>query len=492
MQKGRKVEDSDSDNELTLQDDNKVANPKSNEGNVWVGEVTPSEEVVNFIERYNKFRIEKIKGEEHNVNIKKELEDSSNDKQHQIDSGQVKESHSIDVPQIDSSTETKSSPVKKDVEKVIKKTHQKDVEKRNRGRDIAIKKQENKTEELSKDEHDISDKSEIIKKVDKKRLKQTEGDQHKNKKRKKSGNEMTLNGFTVVKFNTIDEIFDDLEFKIQKRLKVRHDAVFSNVKSKQKPTHKSKNLKVNKTDKSSLNIPSSKVTPVIDEELIETNQRSSEVENKDLDILKSVLTRKCKTINSSDKEIKPKKKISKPVILKSSVPDSVTVEEDNELNDENSLLREEAFRDDNAIDEFMKDKKEAIEKDQPKDVDLSLQGWGSWGGYGIGPNKKKQERFTVKYSQSLHRKDKDKINVIINESSNNKLKKHLVSELPFPFKTVKDFEASIRAPIGSTFVPENAFRRMIKPSVTTKLGTIIEPMTEDVLLKKTKKTKRRQ
>jgi len=61
--------------------------------------------------------------------------------------------------------------------------------------------------------------------------------------------------------------------------------------------------------------------------------------------------------------------------------------------------------------------------------------------------------------------------------------------LPFPFTSVKDFEASIRAPIGNTWIPETAHRTLVKPPLVTKLGTIITPMDEDMLVNKKKKIK---
>lgn len=62
-----------------------------------------------------------------------------------------------------------------------------------------------------------------------------------------------------------------------------------------------------------------------------------------------------------------------------------------------------------------------------------------------------------------------------------------VSELPYQFKTVKDFEASVRAPVGRTFVPEAMHKKLTAPAVTTKMGTVIEPMTETELLAVKKK-----
>lgn len=59
-----------------------------------------------------------------------------------------------------------------------------------------------------------------------------------------------------------------------------------------------------------------------------------------------------------------------------------------------------------------------------------------------------------------------------------------VTELPFPFTSVKEYEASIRAPIGTTWLPQSAHRKLIAPTVSTKLGTVIEPMSRGQVLKK--------
>lgn len=68
------------------------------------------------------------------------------------------------------------------------------------------------------------------------------------------------------------------------------------------------------------------------------------------------------------------------------------------------------------------------------------------------------------------------------EDSNEKIKSHLVSDLPFPFTSVSDFEASIRAPIGNEFVPQIAHKALTKPPIKTKLGTVIQPMDENNLI----------
>lgn len=57
-----------------------------------------------------------------------------------------------------------------------------------------------------------------------------------------------------------------------------------------------------------------------------------------------------------------------------------------------------------------------------------------------------------------------------------------VTDLPYQFRRVKDFEASIRAPVGRLFVPENMHRKLTVPAVKTKMGAVIEPMTENELI----------
>lgn len=124
---------------------------------------------------------------------------------------------------------------------------------------------------------------------------------------------------------------------------------------------------------------------------------------------------------------------------------------------------------------------------------MYLPGWGTWAGTNIKQNKakRKQKQFILKFPKDAPRKDENKGNVIIFEGNNEELKEHLVSELPYPFTSVKDFEASIRAPLGRTFIPENAHARLIEPAVNTKIGKVIKPITEDVLVKKQPTLKRR-
>ncbi|XP_055372474.1 U3 small nucleolar RNA-associated protein 14 homolog B [Condylostylus longicornis] len=140
----------------------------------------------------------------------------------------------------------------------------------------------------------------------------------------------------------------------------------------------------------------------------------------------------------------------------------------------------EAFEDDDVVVDFTKEKDNKNKQDN--EVDLTMPGWGSWAGCGI--NSRNKKRLVLKFPEKEKRRDDNKGNLYINETVNEQLKDHLVSDLPFPFTSVKDYEASIRAPIGRTFVPETAFRVLTRPSVETKMGHIIQPMNESILVKK--------
>ena len=110
--------------------------------------------------------------------------------------------------------------------------------------------------------------------------------------------------------------------------------------------------------------------------------------------------------------------------------------------------------------------------------------------------------------------------MIINTEKDEKIRGHQVSNVPFPFTSVSDYEvgwkgifkiigifwklcsplsielvlvllernigflemvffsqASIRAPVGATFVPRTAHLKMIKPRIKTRAGEVIEPMS---------------
>lgn len=55
-------------------------------------------------------------------------------------------------------------------------------------------------------------------------------------------------------------------------------------------------------------------------------------------------------------------------------------------------LLAEAFADDDVVADFEQAKKSAVDAEKPKDIDLTLPGWGDWAGPNIDPNSAKMRR----------------------------------------------------------------------------------------------------
>jgi len=144
----------------------------------------------------------------------------------------------------------------------------------------------------------------------------------------------------------------------------------------------------------------------------------------------------------------------------------------------------EAFVNDDVLEDFAKEKAAIAEANAPKDVDTFLPGWGSWGGTGIKVDERKKKRFLLKAPPPVKRRDDNKEDVIVNYDKDKIIKQHQVSRIPNHFNSVSDFEASIRAPIGNTFIPRTAHLKLIRPRLTTKMGHVIEPMDKTSLLNK--------
>uniref|UniRef100_A0A182K1G3 U3 small nucleolar RNA-associated protein 14 homolog A n=1 Tax=Anopheles christyi TaxID=43041 RepID=A0A182K1G3_9DIPT len=178
----------------------------------------------------------------------------------------------------------------------------------------------------------------------------------------------------------------------------------------------------------------------------------------------------------------------KPKHLLTALPNTIVsgeLSEDEDADDAHRLTIAEAFEDDDIVADFAKEKQDERRKDLPQEVELNLPGWGHWAGAGMKTNnKRKTSRQIFKPPPELPRRDDNRDQVIINEDAlkNDMLDKHLVNEVPFPFMTVKDYEASLRAPVGRTFMPETAHAAMIEPRIVTKQGTVIAPMTKELLV----------
>uniref|UniRef100_A0A2K6NVX9 UTP14A small subunit processome component n=1 Tax=Rhinopithecus roxellana TaxID=61622 RepID=A0A2K6NVX9_RHIRO len=168
-----------------------------------------------------------------------------------------------------------------------------------------------------------------------------------------------------------------------------------------------------------------------------------------------------------------------PSVKSLAVPTIEELEDEEERNQRQMI--KEAFAGDDVIRDFLKEKREAVEASKPKDVDLTLPGWGEWGGVGLKPSAKKRRRFLIKAPEGPPRKDKNLPNVMINEKRNIHTAAHQVRVLPYPFTHHWQFERTIQTPIGSTWNTQRAFQKLTTPKVVTKPGHIINPIkAEDV------------
>uniref|UniRef100_A0A3B5LJS5 Uncharacterized protein n=1 Tax=Xiphophorus couchianus TaxID=32473 RepID=A0A3B5LJS5_9TELE len=166
---------------------------------------------------------------------------------------------------------------------------------------------------------------------------------------------------------------------------------------------------------------------------------------------------------------------------------TVTDSEDPEAKIDQRGLIKEAFAGDDVISDFLKDKRRKEDEGKSKVIDLTLPGWGDWGGVGLKPPKRKRRRFRVKSAPPPPRKDQHLPSVIISEKRNTSVSLHQVHSLPFPFENHAQFESCIRSPLGRAWNTERTVKKVTKPRVVTQLGAIIDPMAEEELLKSNKK-----
>ncbi|XP_033113313.1 U3 small nucleolar RNA-associated protein 14 homolog A-like [Anneissia japonica] len=184
--------------------------------------------------------------------------------------------------------------------------------------------------------------------------------------------------------------------------------------------------------------------------------------------------------NTKEIHVDPMKVFTiKPREIRCLEPDIVIGDFESENKPDKHLMDiQEAFADDDVVANFQEDKKRKIDESKPKDIDLTLPGWGEWGGTGVKTSKKKKKRFIIKAPPSAPRQDRKLPHVFINEKRNKSVAMHQVNSLPFPFNSAQQFEANIRAPIGNTWNTEAVVKKLIKPKIATKVGTIIEPLSE--------------
>ncbi|KAJ1724375.1 hypothetical protein LPJ53_001331 [Coemansia erecta] len=142
-------------------------------------------------------------------------------------------------------------------------------------------------------------------------------------------------------------------------------------------------------------------------------------------------------------------------------------------------LVQQAFAEDDVVEaEFDEEKQAAMDEDAPKTEDLTLPGWGSWGGKSIQPKKNKVVRKPAAGEgiEKNKRKDAKLGSVIINQTLPKSAQKYYSSNVPFPFYTPEQYEDTLQAPIGKEWNTAKSFGKAIKPRVMTKAGRIINPL----------------
>uniref|UniRef100_A0A8K9XGE1 UTP14C small subunit processome component n=1 Tax=Oncorhynchus mykiss TaxID=8022 RepID=A0A8K9XGE1_ONCMY len=165
------------------------------------------------------------------------------------------------------------------------------------------------------------------------------------------------------------------------------------------------------------------------------------------------------------------------------MPLAPTAVEDVEDKEEQRVIIKEAFAGDDVISDFLKDKRKQEEAGRPKVIDLTLPGWGEWGGLGLQPSRSKRKRFRVKVAPPPPRQDQKLPNIIIAEKRDSSIAAHQVCQLPFPFENPIQFERTIRSPVGRTWNTQNTVQKITAPKVVTQLGAIIEPIAREDLIK---------
>ncbi|TPX30837.1 hypothetical protein SmJEL517_g05700 [Synchytrium microbalum] len=151
------------------------------------------------------------------------------------------------------------------------------------------------------------------------------------------------------------------------------------------------------------------------------------------------------------------------------------------VSDVNELTRKDimqmAFADDHVVEEFEEEKRLAQDEDAPKEVDLTLPGWGSWGGTGLAPPTKKVIAKPKPHEgvEINKRKDAKLQHVIINERRVKKAAKFMLPQLPYNFDNAQQYEHTLRMPIGGEWNAPSVHLSNIQPRITTKLGAVIKP-----------------
>ncbi|XP_014204922.1 U3 small nucleolar RNA-associated protein 14 homolog A [Copidosoma floridanum] len=481
----QKVKEDDSDEDMD--DVPPIPLSSSDKENPWMYPVKPDQEVTDLINKYRKYCGEINKNEKSNKSFQvSEICDSTKNSNSVEQLTKESPCSQNGVSEVNGDL-GKTSSVE---EQALKKKLKKNLQKKSKDK-LNIKSPKSKAAKCQESKVKVGTSSWVV---------SNNSDAPIPKKEKKVQGKKKSFLLSAMKQNSdnvddidIDEIFDVMENKVQESLnkklaKKKRELEKEEKKEEKRKKRRKSNNNVNELEK--LGLKGQRIQrPSIQKPIEEsTGLKPQENDSELANITNITEFNKKVTSQPNNAEIDPNKFINiKPKHVKTVIPNEISeahdaIDDESEPEEDQQQIISEAFADDDVVDEFRQEKKNQIENSQPDNEDLTLPGWGSWGGKNIQIPSRKKKRFILKFPKAETRKDENKGDVVIIEEKNPKIKQHLVSDLPFPYTSVQDYEASLRAPIGREFVPEKTFSKLITPAVKTRMGAIIDPMSEDILV----------
>ncbi|CBQ69513.1 conserved hypothetical protein [Sporisorium reilianum SRZ2] len=137
----------------------------------------------------------------------------------------------------------------------------------------------------------------------------------------------------------------------------------------------------------------------------------------------------------------------------------------------------DAFAADDVVADFIAEKQATIDADASKTVDTRLPGWGSWTGRGIRARPAQPHHLhKIQGVDAKQRKDARLAHVIISEKRDKKQDKYRARDLPYPYTSVAQYEASLKQPLGREWNTRIETQRLNLPRVAKRPGKVITPV----------------
>ena len=117
-----------------------------------------------------------------------------------------------------------------------------------------------------------------------------------------------------------------------------------------------------------------------------------------------------------------------------------------------------------------KTKKASFKIEQPKNEGDALPGWGDWAGEGVkkkrAPKRKEVETKPVSKNSAI-------VQVLDDETLRAPLTKYQVKDIPYPFRSKKEYEMSQAQPLGPEWQSLTSHAEAIQPKICARLGAVV-------------------